>query len=203
MWMNIHLKVMQHNNIPDMERDRKVPPPSHPGHKLFQTLSPQQEAAVHQDQHFTLQNRVFPDAAAKVNSFYINLSKNGFWLHTHTHTPTIDSEDRRPLEVCQGVSKAFPWPSLLYSHTTRTSRFLSSPINLSFILTNSPQTDRPTAGWEVEGDRRGGGGQERWRGTGEPRFAAFLVLSGRFESTSWNLFPAILPCFQSLFVAFP
>ena len=36
-----------------------------------------------------------------------------------------------------------------------------------------------------------------------PRFAAFHVLSRRFESTSWNLFPAILPCFQSLFVAFP
>ena len=34
-------------------------------------------------------------------------------------------------------------------------------------------------------------------------FAAFPVLWRRFESTSWNLFPAILPCFQILFIAFP
>ena len=36
-----------------------------------------------------------------------------------------------------------------------------------------------------------------------PLFAAFHGLSRRFESTSWNLFPAILPCFQILLVAFP
>ena len=34
-------------------------------------------------------------------------------------------------------------------------------------------------------------------------FASFPVLWRRFESTSWNLFPAMLPCFQILFVAFP
>ena len=36
-----------------------------------------------------------------------------------------------------------------------------------------------------------------------PRFADFHVLSRRFESTSWNLIPAIMPCFQIPFVAFP
>ena len=35
------------------------------------------------------------------------------------------------------------------------------------------------------------------------RFAAFHVLSRWFKSTYWNLFPAILPCFQILFVDFP
>ena len=34
-------------------------------------------------------------------------------------------------------------------------------------------------------------------------FPSFPVLWRRFESTYWNLFPAILPCFQILFVAFP
>ena len=33
-------------------------------------------------------------------------------------------------------------------------------------------------------------------------FEAFHVLSRRFESTSWNLFPAIFPCFEILFAAF-
>ena len=35
------------------------------------------------------------------------------------------------------------------------------------------------------------------------RFATFHVLSRRVESTSWNLFPAILHCFQILIIAFP